>query len=135
MASVAGKVIAITGGGSGIGLALAQICASRGATVALGDINQAGLDAAIDSLQDKDKHMATVLDVKSYEVVENWIKSITGKYGKLDGAANLAGVVKGTVPLHETPLDLWDFVMDVNAKGVYHCLRAELQHMNDGASM
>lgn len=94
-----------TGASSGIGAALAKLCTSRGATVALADVNQEGLDKVISSLPHNEKHMTTIVDVRKYDQVESWVKSIVSKYGRLDGAANLAGVHAGEGPLHETPLD------------------------------
>lgn len=90
-----GKILALTGGASGIGLATAHLLASRGATLSLADVNGEALQKAAADI--KEKHKADVhtfiLDVRKPEQVEAWIKEVVGKYEKLDGAANLAGVI------------------------------------------
>lgn len=92
--SMTGKVIAITGGASGIGLATAHLLASRGATLSLADVSEQGLQDASKSI--KAKHnvdiLTFVLDVRKPEQVDGWIKETVAKFGKLDGAANIAGV-------------------------------------------
>ncbi|MCJ1300727.1 hypothetical protein MMC08_003524 [Hypocenomyce scalaris] len=132
--TVQGKVIAITGAASGIGLALARLLASRGAILSLADVNQAGLDAAIKSLQGKG-HIETVVDVRKSSEVNAWIEETVKELGKLDGGANLAGVHTGKAVLADETDEHWDFTMDVNAKGVFFCMRAQLKAMADGGTI
>ena len=56
------------------------------------------------------------------------------KYGRLDGAANWAGVIRVN-PIVEMTDENWNFVMDVNSTGVFNCIRAQLRVMKDGASI
>jgi len=130
-----GKVIAITGAGSGIARATAKVLASRGAVLSLADRDQSGLDETLKSLEGS-KHIATVLDVRKPAEIEAWMEKTVKELGKLDGACNLAGVHtgKGKILAEETD-ENWDFIFDVNAKGVFQCMRSELNHMNDGGSM
>jgi len=130
-----GKVIAITGAGSGIARATAKVLASRGAVLSLADRDQSGLDETMKSLEGS-KHIATVLDVRKPAEIEAWMEKTVKELGKLDGACNLAGVHtgKGKILAEETD-ENWDFIFDVNAKGVFQCMRSELNHMNDGGSM
>jgi NAD(P)-dependent dehydrogenase (short-subunit alcohol dehydrogenase family) len=80
--------------------------------------------------------MAVKIDVRNSESVVDWIKQTVKTYGRLDGAANIAGVFKGSDGTVETEDDAtWDFMMGVNLKGVMHCLRAELPHLGKGASI
>lgn len=143
MSSFEGKVVAITGAASGIGLALAKLLASRGASLALADVQQAALDKAaseIKSSSSKAKVIGTVVDVRSNQAVDDWIHSTVKEFGKLDGAANLAGVEgrgggKVFTPLVDVQNDDWDFILSVNLTGLFYCLRAELRVMEKGASI
>jgi len=138
--SLTGKVIAITGGASGIGLATAQLLASRGATLSLADVSDQGLEAASKAI--KAKHDVEILtfplDVRSREQVDNWIKETVAKFGKLDGAANIAGVIPkniGVGGIPELEEEEWEFIIGVNLTGVMHCMRAQMKAISDGGSI
>ena len=89
-----GKVIAITGAASGMGLATAKMLATRGAILALADTNEELLKSTAEDIDSAGgKVSATVLDVRNRMDVEFWIQGVVEKYGRLDGAANLAGVI------------------------------------------
>ncbi|KAK5459720.1 hypothetical protein LTS15_003849 [Exophiala xenobiotica] len=136
MSSLAGKRIALTGAASGIGLATAQVLASRGAVLSLSDINSVGLDAAIKTL-DGEGHLATVLDVRKASKVNEWMDETVRRLGGLDGAANIAGVEReGGRHLADSRDEDWDFIMGINCTGVFYCMRAELNKMlNNGGSI
>lgn len=120
----------MTGAASGIGLATAKLLALRGALLSIADINSDGLQKALDSLAPNasgEKHIATVVDVASAFAVNSWIKSTLDTFGRLDGAANIAGVSREHFNILRNSLDDdWDFVMGVNGKGTYNCMRAQL---------
>jgi NAD(P)-dependent dehydrogenase (short-subunit alcohol dehydrogenase family) len=141
MSPVTDKVIAITGGASGIGLATATLLAERGARLSLADLNDKALETAsslIKSSSPDVQIITTVLDVRSTEAVDNWIAKTVSHFGQLDGAVNLAGVigpsigVKGVAELSD---EEWDFVSGVNLTGTFKCLRAQLKAINDGGSI
>ncbi|KAM5341811.1 hypothetical protein ACJ41O_014842 [Fusarium nematophilum] len=129
--------IAITGASSGIGLATAQLLAARGAILSLADLDNEGLKRCAQELPTAGGqiHLTTVVDVRRGDQVEEWIRSTANKLGNLDGAVNLAGVVTDGVVITEETDAHWDILMDVNARGVFNCMRAQLKHMNDGGSI
>lgn len=129
-----GKVIAITGAASGIGLATAKLLASRGAILSLADLNEEALKKAVHSLEGE-KHMTTVVDVRKSSSVNDWINATVEKLGKLDGAANIAGVPPMGKAVADASDADWDFIMNVNARGVFYCMRAELNNIKDGGSI
>ncbi|KAJ5004725.1 hypothetical protein K4K48_009159 [Colletotrichum sp. SAR 10_66] len=129
------KVVAVTGAGSGMGLATAQLLAERGAKISLADINESSLKEAVASLPDSDSHIYEVVDVRDGEAVDKWIQNTVKKYGKLDGAVNMAGVITHATPVAELTDKDWDFVFAVNAKGVFNCIRSQLKVMSAGASI
>lgn len=142
MASLQGKVIAITGGASGIGLATARICAERGASLAISDIQTALLEQSVAQLKadfPNTKVVGTHVDVTKSESVDSWIDATVKHFGKLDGAANIAGVEKARkdvfCDVEDLPNEDWDFVIGVNLTGVFYCVRAQLKVMERGASI
>lgn len=119
--SLKGKVYAVTAGGQGIGLAAARILASRGATLALADVNANALaDVEREFKANSWPVTTTTLDVRSPVDVEKWVADIVTKFGKLDGAANVVGVIGkqwGRAAVHEIEDDDWNFVLGVNVTG------------------
>jgi len=137
--SFEGKVVAITGAASGIGLALSKLLASRGAKLALADIQKEALDKTVSDIKASGADaIGTVVDVSSNQAVDDWINGTVKHFGKLDGAANLAGV-EGRNSVFTNFEDMkneeWDFIIAVNLTGVMYCLRAELRVMKAGASI
>ena len=118
-----------------MGLATAQLLASRGATLSLADINEEGLKSAITSLGGDQQHMYTVVDVRNGEQVNSWTQATVEKYSKLDGAVNMAGIITKATHVKDLTDSDWDFSFAVNARGVFNCLRAQLNAMQDGSSI
>lgn len=141
MASLEGKVIAITGAVSGIGLALTKLAASHGAKLALADIQKEALEKLVSELHSSGVDaVGTCLNVSAYDGVRNWIESTVQHFGRIDGAANVAAVEgkKGAGVLTELvdlSNDEWDDIIAINLTGLMYCLRAQLQVMGNGGSV
>jgi NAD(P)-dependent dehydrogenase (short-subunit alcohol dehydrogenase family) len=120
-----------------MGLATAHLLASRGAHISLADINETALRTATASLpsDSTQKHMHTVVDVRKPRAVESWIAATKSRFGRIDGAVNMAGVISEAKPVTEVTDEEWDFCFEVNVKGVFNCLRAELRAMGEGGSI
>ena len=82
--------------------------------------------------------VSTVVDVSKRESVDAWIADTVKHYGRLDGAANVAGV-EGKKAVFADFVDMqddeWDFILSVNLTGLMYCLRAELRVMERGAAV
>ncbi|KAH8729967.1 3-oxoacyl-reductase [Ilyonectria robusta] len=127
MSNLASKVITITGAASGIGLATAKRLVSLGARVSLADIDGKNLALAAKDL----------IDIHGPDNIHSSRRSIS-KFGQFNGAANLVGVnSKQTYksPITDIDDEDWDFVMNVNLKGVLNCLRAQIPAMEDGGAV
>ena len=123
---LAGQVAVVTGGGSGIGRAAAEILADAGATVAVADIDEAsatGVAAAIG-------HAATGhrLDVADGAAVKSEIDAIAAAHGRLDILVNSAGIAYRE-PSETLSQSDWDRVMGVNLTGSFLCAQAAAVHM------
>lgn len=134
-----GMVFAITGGASGIGLATAKSLAQKGATVCIADVDKAALDSA-SSFFTSQKHSfkASIVDVSKRSDVESWIESIVSEFGRLDGAANVAGIIgkgHGRDAVADLDDDEWDRIIAVNLTGIMYCLRAEVNRVVEGGSI
>ncbi|OCL11423.1 NAD(P)-binding protein, partial [Glonium stellatum] len=133
------KVIAITGGASEIGYATAELLASQGAKVAIMDVKRNQLMEAVEKLKKLGGQvMATVVDVRDRKQVDDWIEKIVETFGKLDGGANLAGVIPKSINIDRVE-DLndedWKFVLDVNIAGVMQYMWAQIRNMNEKGSI
>jgi len=122
----AGQVAVITGAGSGIGRALAQLLESKGCELVLADVNARGLDETQASL--KRKATLQTLDVSKREQVEALAASVQKKHGRVDLVVNNAGVT-----VHDTVADVsyedFEWVMNINFWGVVYGTKAFLPAM------
>jgi NAD(P)-dependent dehydrogenase (short-subunit alcohol dehydrogenase family) len=127
-----GKVIAITGAGSGIGRALALDLAARGAVVALADKDADGL-AETRRLLGNRAASITPLDVTDTPALQAWVDGAVAEWGRLDGIINNAGL-SVVAPFADCPREDFDRVMAVNFTGVVEGCRAALPHVRAAAA-
>ncbi|MEV0582738.1 SDR family NAD(P)-dependent oxidoreductase [Nonomuraea sp. NPDC050310] len=130
------KAALVTGAASGIGRAVAETLAKRGARVVLADYNLEGAqEAATAILESGGSADAVMLDVTDPEAAENAVRKTLDTYGQLDLAVNNAGISGTSAPIGEYPVDEWRRVLATNLDGVFYCLRAELRVMSAGAAV
>lgn len=135
--SLKGKVVLITGAASGIGAATARKCAKAGARLLLADANEAGARAIRSRIceeeDDISQHDLVLLkvDVSDETQVREMVLFATSYFGRLDLAFNNAGIEGERGIINESSKANFDHVMQVNAGGVFLCMKYELQAMVD----
>jgi NAD(P)-dependent dehydrogenase (short-subunit alcohol dehydrogenase family) len=129
MRELAGKTAFVTGGASGIGLALGRAFAQAGMKVMLADIEADALPAAVESLRDIGTDVRGVTcDVADPASVERAAEASYAAFGNVHVVCNNAGVAGGS-GIDDISLDTWRWVLDVNLMGVLHGVRAFLPHI------
>lgn len=120
MENLGGKVAVVTGGGSGIGLAVARELGASGCRIALADIDTAALQKAHDSLRAAGYEVISVItDVGSLDDVERLAQRTVAEFGTVDVLVNNAGVIAWN-PIEALTIGDWRWVIDVNLWGVIH---------------
>ena len=118
------KVAIITGGSNGIGLATVTRFIEEGAKVVIADLDEAQGKVMEAGLIEEGKDVYYVqVDVANRESVQNMVKAVIAKYGKIDILVNNAGITSDAV-LTKMTEEQFDAVMDVNVKGVFNCTQA-----------
>jgi NAD(P)-dependent dehydrogenase (short-subunit alcohol dehydrogenase family) len=123
-----GKTALVTGGTSGIGLATARAFARAGANVVL-VARQPGRPSAMTLGGEGAAVMFVQADVRDEAAVEGAVEQTLRRFGRLDFAANCAGVGGDMASLEGTNQAIWDDVMAINARGVWLGMRHEIPAM------
>ncbi|GGU37946.1 SDR family NAD(P)-dependent oxidoreductase [Streptomyces lavendofoliae] len=125
-----GKTVMITGASSGIGAAAARAFAAEGAAVVLMARRADKLEHHARLIrEDGGEALCVAGDVTDSGDVRHAVDRARDAYGGLDAAFNNAGWASSGTPLHKTPDDDYDRIMDVNVRGVWNCLRAQIAAM------
>lgn len=124
------KVAIVTGGGSGIGAAIAKELALAGARVVIADRDGRGLQAVADEIRaHRDSVLSYEINVADALEVEAMVNMVEKQFGSLDLAVNNAGIGGPSAPTAEYPLDGWREVIDVNLNSVFYCCKYEIAAM------
>lgn len=130
MQQLEGKIALITGGSSGIGRETAVLFAQQGAKLAIADLNCDGGQETLQLIANAGGEAFFVqTDVSQSTQVENMVNEVVAKYGRLDIAFNNAGIDGIPVRTADGSEEEYDRIMAVNAKGVWLCLKYEIQQM------
>jgi NAD(P)-dependent dehydrogenase (short-subunit alcohol dehydrogenase family) len=109
--------------------------------VCIADVNRDALNEAESYFASKTpsvQYNVTQVDVSNKQQVIDWIAGIKNTFHRLDGAANIAGVIgkdHGIKAVADLDDDEWDAIIAVNLTGMMYCLRAELKHIADGGAI
>lgn len=124
------KVVLVTGAGGGIGRATALAFAKRGSKVVVSDINKREGQATVDAVQKMGvEAVFAYADLTKKTDVKNMVATAVEAFGSLDCAFNNAGINLGRASTTERTEDEWDRIIAVNLKGVWLCLKYEIEQM------
>jgi NAD(P)-dependent dehydrogenase (short-subunit alcohol dehydrogenase family) len=122
-----GKTVIVTGAGSGIGRATALRLAAEGATVVAADVNQESLEKLASEIEIR----PVAGDLTAADVID---RVVAAADGKVDGLANVAGIMDGFLPAGEVDDDTWDRVFNINVTAPMRLTRAVLPLMTAAES-
>ena len=124
------KTVLITGAGSGIGRAAAEMFAQQGARVAVADISQRNADATVGAIrQAGGQATAFVADVGQPDRVDAMVTAVRQTYGPIHILVNNAGIALPSMPMVNADAAAWERVLRINLKSVLFCCQAVVPHM------
>ena len=136
--TMAGKVALITGGSSGIGRSAGILFARAGARVIVAARRTDEGEETVQMIREAGGDACFVrADVSQAAAVHALVTTCVARYGRLDYAVNNAGIEGSIVPMIDYTEDDWDTIIDINLKGVWLCMKAEVVQMqqNGGAPL
>jgi len=123
------KIALVTGGGTGIGKAIALEYAREGADVAVSSRNIDNLNEVCNEIKGMGRRsLAVAADVCVKDQVDNMVQKVIGEFGRIDILVNNSGISRN-VPILEFEEKDWDAVINTNLKGVFLCTQAVAKHM------
>ena len=125
--SLEGRVVVITGGGTGLGLAMVRALARAGAVLAVAGRRPGPIEAAAAEVESLGSEaIAVVTDVTDSGQVQALMDAAVARFGRIDVLINNAGAVQDNVrkPIWDITDDDWHRIMDVNLSGAFYCSRA-----------
>ena len=129
------QVALVTGAAGNLGRAVAQAFLRTGAKLVLVDRAPDRLPGLFPDLdRSADHYLASSVDLTDEGAVQAVVNEALRRFGRIDVLVNAAGGYRGGTPLHETPIDAWDHLFDINARTVYVVSRAVVPAMLRQAS-
>ena len=122
------KVAIVTGGAQGMGRAIAERYIAEGAKVVIADLNPDGARQTAEEIGSDGAAISVAVDVRDQDQVRQMVEAAVSHFGGLDILVNNAGVGR-ILPFLETTVGDWDFMFDVNCKGMLWCSQAAARQM------
>ncbi|MFC1916247.1 SDR family oxidoreductase [Chloroflexota bacterium] len=130
VAQLENKIALITGGSSGIGRACVLVFVREGAKVVVADVNVEGGEETVKMVSELGGDSIFIkTDVSKANDVEAMVNAAVKTYGRLDCALNNAGIGAYQLPIAECSEEKWDRMININLKGVWLCMKYEIQQM------
>ncbi len=117
------RVFVVTGGSRGIGLEIAKELVNQGAKVAICGRKQETLDAALASINGKDRVITASAHIAKEDDVEKMFNTVLTKFSRIDALINNVGMNLLTPSVADTELAMWQKIMDTNLNGTFLCSR------------
>jgi NAD(P)-dependent dehydrogenase (short-subunit alcohol dehydrogenase family) len=130
MTNLAEQVVLVTGASGNLGSAVARGFQAAGAQLVLADRAADRLPDLFPDLAASPQHMLCgAVDAIDPDSVQHWVDAAIARFGRLDVLANTIGGYRAGTPTHETSLETWDFMMNLNARTAFIISRAVLPQM------
>ncbi len=124
------RIVLVTGASGNLGQAVARAFSAAGANLVLLDRAPDRLPQLFPDLAASPDHLLLgSVDAADVESVERAVQSALERFGRIDVLANTVGGYRAGLPIHEMPLDTWDFMLDLNARPALVLSRAVVPHM------
>lgn len=134
MPKIEGKIVLITGASSGIGEGTGRVLADAGASVVLGARRTDRLEKLVKEIEEGGgTARALRLDVRELEEMRDFVAYAKSEFGRVDVLVNNAGIMPLS-PLNDFKVDEWNWMIDVNIRGVLHGIAAVLPEMESQGS-
>jgi NAD(P)-dependent dehydrogenase (short-subunit alcohol dehydrogenase family) len=124
------RVVVVTGAAGNLGSAVVRAFESAGANLTLVDRADGRLQRLFPDMADSASYyFANSVDLTDADAVQSMVDGTIKHFGRIDVLVNTAGGYRAGTPVHETPLETWDFMLNLNARSVFLSSRAVIPHM------
>ncbi|TET97220.1 MAG: SDR family NAD(P)-dependent oxidoreductase [Anaerolineales bacterium] len=124
------KVVVITGAAGNLGSAVVHAFEAHGASLVLLDRKKGRLQDIFPAISGMDKHLLVdQVDMTSKDSVDDAISKAIAHHGQVDVLVNTVGGYRAGTPVHETPVETMEFLMDLNARTTFLSCQAAVPHM------
>ena len=130
MYSFSNKVVMVTGAAGNVGRAAAVAFQAAGAKLALVDLGEERLQQTFpEFISSPDHFLGNCADLTDADAVEAVVSNTIERFARIDVLVNTVGGFRAGTALHETPVETWDFLLNLNARSVYMASRSVIPHM------